>query len=263
MRRLLRVVLAGVYTLIGGVWIVSAVALERRAGVPPHGLGRWAQRQWCRGLCRLLGARLVVRGDRPVPGPVLLVSNHVSWLDIVCLAALWPVAFLSKSEVRRWPVIGQAATALGTVYIERGRQAAAARAVAAMRDRLHAGARVLFFPEGTTGDGLGVRPFRARLYQAAIDAGAPVQAVALRYHTDDGHAEAVPFTDDQSLVTNLWQVAGYPRLTVTVTVGPPRTTEELGRSELARATCEDVRRGLRSGAAEEEAAAPEGILERS
>lgn len=263
MRRLLRVALAGPYTLIGGIWIVSAVALERGRGVPPHGLGRWAQRQWCRGLCRLLGARLVVRGERPVSGPVLLVANHVSWLDIVCLAALWPVAFLSKSEVRRWPVIGRAASALGTVYIDRGRQSAAERAAAAMRERLRAGARVLFFPEGTTGDGRGVRPFRARLYQAAIDAGAPVQAVALRYHAGDGHAGGVPFTEEQSLVANLWQVAGYPRLTVTVTVGPPRVTHELGRSELARTTREDVRRGLQPGGPEDDTTAPEGVLERS
>ncbi|WP_435104592.1 lysophospholipid acyltransferase family protein [Arhodomonas sp. AD133] len=246
MKRILRVALAGPYTLVGALCIRAAVAFDRRQGrVPPAGLGRRAQRAWCRGMCRLMGVRLQVRGEQPSSGPVLLVANHVSWLDIVCIAALWPVAFLSKSEVRRWPVVGRTASALGTLYIERGRRAAAARAIDVMRERLSAGGRVLFFPEGTTGDGRSVRAFRARLYQAAIDARVPVQAVGLRYVDANGEpVEHLPFTDDQSLITNLWQVAAEPAVDVTLTVGPVRASVQASRSELAAATRHDVAAAL-------------------
>ncbi|WP_440997686.1 lysophospholipid acyltransferase family protein [Arhodomonas sp. SL1] len=254
MMRWIRVVSVALYTLFGGLAIVLAVAADRRDRVPPHGLGRWAQRQWCRGLCRLLGVTVSVEG-KPLAGPpALLVANHLSWLDIVCIAARWPVAFLSKTEVRRWPVIGQAATALGTLYIDRGRPAAAAEAVTAMRRRLEAGGYVLFFPEGTTGDGRRVRPFRARLYQAAVDAAAPVQAIALEYRHRDGSTVA-SFTGDESLVANVWRLAACPQIEARLAVGAPRRNHERGRSELARLTRADVVRALEISETESEEAA--------
>ncbi len=210
-------------------------ACDRHAGtLPLDGRARQAQAAWCRWLCRLYGIHLETRGEPPASPPLMFVSNHVSWLDIIVLSALQPVVFLSKSEVADWPLIGPVATGLGTLYIQRGRKAAAERATSTMVQALRQGRRVLFFPEGTTSTGLDVLPFRPRLFQAAIDAGAPVQPIAIRYCLPDGgHAPAVPFVAAQSLSRNVWALAAIPRLRATVHAAPPIKATGASRSEIS------------------------------
>lgn len=245
MLRILRVLALLPLVVFGGAGILVAVGVDRLRGRDPLlGAGRRAQRLWCRACCRVLGVRLRGAGYALAPGPVLVVANHVSWLDIVCLAASAPVTFLSKSEVRRWPVVGRVATALGTVYIDRGRERAADRARTAIAGALAAGQRVVLFPEGTTSPGDGVRPFRPRLYQAALDAGAPVQPVTLCYRdAAGGHFRAAAFLDDQGLLASVWGIAGAPGLEAVV-MGHPPLPPEGGRTMLARASHGRVTAGL-------------------
>jgi 1-acyl-sn-glycerol-3-phosphate acyltransferase len=127
------------------------------------------------------GHRPAIAARRPVNGPVLLVANHISWLDIVVLHAARHCRFVSKAMCKRWPLIGTLATGAGTLYIERESRRDAMRVVHHMADALQAGDILAVFPEGTTSDGISLLPFHANLIQAAVSAGAPVQPVALRF----------------------------------------------------------------------------------
>ena len=213
-RQTIRLCRTALHVLVGSFAIRAAAAWDRLRGHPLHGgLARRVQARWCRKLCRILGMRVHVAGAALAEGPLLVVANHISWLDIPVIASHWGVGFLSKAEVRRWPLIGSAAAGLGTLFIRRGQRDAAADAAAAIRERLRAGYRVLIFPEGTTGDGGGLLPFRPRLYQAALDADAPVQILAISYHHPDGTpCREVPFVGDESLLVNFLRIAALPGL---------------------------------------------------
>jgi len=145
--------------------------------------------RWNRVMVALLGVRCQYRGAGiatvdATPAPAhgrgaLLVSNHISWLDTLVFGARWPVLFLAKSEVAAWPALGWLARRAGTLFIARGH--GAEQATRDIGDALRRGRSVVLFAEGRTTDGRGVKRFQPRLLQAALDAGAPVQAAALRY----------------------------------------------------------------------------------
>jgi lyso-ornithine lipid O-acyltransferase len=117
-------------------------------------------------LRRLMRIRLRVVGE-PVGGrAVLFVSNHVSWVDIVVIGSIQPVAFVAKSEVRRWPLIGVTAKMQRTVFVDRARRHQAADAISEIAQRLHGGTSVVLFAEGTSSDGNRVLPFRSALIGA-------------------------------------------------------------------------------------------------
>ncbi len=136
---------------------------------------------WARRMLEVLGIALQVRGQPPLRGPMLLVANHISWLDILVLHAARHCRFVSKADVKRWPLIGALATGAGTLYIERESRRDAMRVVHHMAASLRSGDIVAVFPEGTTSDGMTLLPFHANLVQAAISAQAPVQPVALQF----------------------------------------------------------------------------------
>lgn len=181
---------------------------------------RWTQQRreatvqaWAQRMLRILGIPLHVQGHAPARGPILLVANHVSWLDILVLHAARHCRFVSKSDVRHWPLIGTLATGGGTLYIEREKRRDAMRVVHHMVESLKAGEIVAVFPEGTTGDGRALLPFHANLIQAALSAHAPVQPVALRYL--DGRtgkdSDGPLYLGDDTLVASLWRtLAGRP-----------------------------------------------------
>lgn len=168
----------------------------------------WAQR-----MLRILGIPLHVQGQPPAEGPALLVANHLSWLDILVLHAARHCRFVSKADVKHWPLIGTLATGGGTLYIERERRRDAMRVVHHMAESLRAGDVVAVFPEGTTGDGSALLPFHANLLQAAISTGAPVQPVGLRYLDRRTHRDSAGplYLGDDTLVGSLWRtLAGRP-----------------------------------------------------
>jgi 1-acyl-sn-glycerol-3-phosphate acyltransferase len=189
---------------------------------------------WSRALLRHLGIALVVRGT-PRPGAKLFVANHISWLDIVAINATAPARFVSKAEVRRWPVIHRLVTAADTLYLEREKRRDALRVVHQVAEALQAGDTVAVFPEGTTGTGHELLPFHANLLQAAIATEIPVQPIALRY-SDHGDAisAAVAYVGDTTLVQSLWWVACADGLRVTVTLVEAQGTRHLDRRALAQ-----------------------------
>lgn len=176
---------------------------------------------WASDMLRILGIPLEVAGTPPLQGPVLLVANHISWLDILVLHAARHCRFVSKADVRRWPLIGTLATGGGTLYIEREKRRDAMRVVHHMAESLRDGEIVAVFPEGTTGDGRELLPFHGNLVQAAISAGVPVQPVGLRFIDSDTGADSQGplYLDDDTLAGSLWRTLAGPPFVARVRFG--------------------------------------------
>ena len=187
---------------------------------------------WHRRLLRCLGLEFSCRGA-PVAG-ALVAANHVSWLDIPVLGSVAPLCFVSKAEVRQWPLVGWMAANTGTLFMQRGAHQAAAMA-GRVGQRLRAGAMVVIFPEGTTGDGRVLGRFHARLFAAAEHDGAAVQPVAIRYGRDAEPDAIAPFVGDDTLLGHLWRVLRHPGLTVTLTFLAPLKGDGEHRRALAEA----------------------------
>ena len=141
----------------------------------------------CRNAFRVLGIRLEVNGA-PVNRPGVIVSNHSSWLDIFTLNAAGPLYFVAKAEVASWPGIGWLARGTGSVFVQRERRQAGNQKTT-FEERLAAGHRILFFPEGTSSDGQRVLPFKSTLFAALFSNRLPelcVQPVTVVYHAPEG-----------------------------------------------------------------------------
>ena len=177
---------------------------------------------WARRLLRILGVRAHLAPAPRVPGGALLVCNHVSWLDIYLIYAAQRVHFVSKAEVRNWPVAGWLAKKTGTLFIERGRRADTARINIEMRHLMQEGAWVAVFPEGTTSDGRGLRRFMPSLLQPAVQLNCPVVPAALRYRSLTGeHTAAAAYIDDISMWRSLRQIVSQPGLIAELHFGEP------------------------------------------
>ena len=199
---------------------------------------------WSAHMLRIAHIELVVTGQLPQAGPLLLVANHISWLDILVMHAAKHCRFISKSDIQGWPVVGTLADGGGTLYVERTSRRDAHRMVATMADRLRAGDLLAVFPEGTTSDGRGLKPFHANLIQSAIDAGAPIQPVGLSFiDVATGLFSLAPaYIDDDTLVGSVWQTLTAPPFKAMVTFGEPQTADGRGRREWAAALEQEVAR---------------------
>ena len=200
---------------------------------PENGISRFQQNlmSWLMRRClRLLCVHVEVRGE-PRADARLIVSNHISWLDILLIGSVCPACFLSKAEVRRWFVFGFLASRFGTVFIERG--SGAGNALGAIAARLSRGVAVAVFPEGTTTDGAAVRPFYPRMLAAAIETGAAVQPVVLRYPAAGGVNTLVPFTRDQPLFSHILPLLREKSIAAVVSFTPPIDPRGADRRRLA------------------------------
>ncbi len=197
---------------------------------------------WAGAMLARLGVELQVSGTPPVAGPMLLVANHISWLDIVVLHAARHCRFVSKSDVKHWPLVGTLATGAGTLYIQRESRRDAMRVVHHMAQALKDGDILAIFPEGTTGDGITLLPFHANLVQAAIVAGVPVQPVALQFV--DGRtglpSRAVSYVGDESLLGSVWRTLNARQLRALVKFGSPQHAEGRDRRAWAKDLREDI-----------------------
>ena len=205
-------------------------------------------REWSRQMLRIMGVELVVRGDPPTSGPLLVVANHMSWLDILVMNAAQPARFVSKSDAKHWPLLGALITGAGTLYIERGNRRDAMRMVHHMAERLRERDILAIFPEGTTGDGRALLPFHANLFQAAISANAPILPVALRFidsRTGERH-DAPVFVGDATLVGSIWATLCADGVQVVVRYGEPQMPQGRDRRTWARDMQDEVARLLAS-----------------
>jgi 1-acyl-sn-glycerol-3-phosphate acyltransferase len=221
--------LRGIVHLLHGMWTIAT----RFGGACPEQRAQYIA-EWSRGLLRLVNVTVNIQGTPQSHGPLLVVLNHVSWLDILVMLAAQPVCFVSKSEVRHWPIIGWLATHVGTLYIERASPRDAMRVVHQVADQLRAGGIVAVFPEGTTSDGAGVLPFHGNMLQAAISASSPVQPVALRFLEQSGQRSVSPvYIDDDTLLSSVWRMLCAQPITASLDFLMPVATEGLERRALA------------------------------
>lgn len=204
-------------------------------------------RWWSVKLLRLLGITVHSTG-KARPGAKLLVANHVSWLDIIAIHAVCPEArFVSKAEVRHWPLVGGLVAAAGTLFIERDKKRDAMRVVHQMAAALQAGDTVAVFPEGTTADGHALLPFHANLLQPAIATGLPVQPVALRYaDASSAISAAAAYVGDATLLDSLRAIVLAEGLTVQVTLLSAEGSRHADRRALAEHLREEIGAALAS-----------------
>jgi 1-acyl-sn-glycerol-3-phosphate acyltransferase len=193
-------------------------------------------RNWSR---RLLSILVIeprwVDAPQPLPVPCLLVLNHISWIDIFVVDALQPVTFVAKSEIGRWPLAGTLVTRAGTLYIERESRTAVRNTNARIAEALRSGTPVAIFPEGTTTFGESVARFHSGLFQPAIDAGATVLPVALRYLDCAGAlTRAAAYVGDDSLMKSVWDIVSTPAITAELRFLAPLATGGIPRTALAK-----------------------------
>ena len=201
---------------------------------------KWRRRtiqSWSRQTLRIVHLRLTARGSPPSgQTPTLIVSNHVSWLDICVLHSVAPLRFVAKSDVRAWPMVGFLASGVGTIFIQRGNPLDTVRTNRAIVQALSRGEHVAMFPEGTSTDGSEIKPFHASLFQPALEAAAQVVVVVLRYVNSDGSVNAdASYAGERSLWESFHLVAGRRSLLVELIFADTIDVNGRPRAEIARA----------------------------
>jgi 1-acyl-sn-glycerol-3-phosphate acyltransferase len=212
-------------------WVVAAVVAARL--VPRT--RRLVSARLARRTLGALAVRVRMTGSPTSIGrPRLFVANHVSWLDVYALGAWWPARFVAKIETASWPMAGTIARRFDALFIVRDSVRDAARVKARVAAALAAGDDVVVFPEATTTDGTRLGRFHPAMFQAAIDAGAVIQPIALRYRRPDGSpCPAAAFVGDDTFAASLLRVLREPAVVVDVHVGPGLSPAGWTRRELA------------------------------
>lgn len=210
------------------VRICGPLTLERRA-------------QWLHWACSLvlrsLGIHCEVEGRPPAGG--LVVSNHLSYLDILILSAAMPCFFVAKAEIRNWPYFGRAARAGGTLFIDRSSFASAEQVASLIAERLSLHVPILFFPESTSTDGSSVLRFHSWLFEPAVRAEVPVTAVAVRYVIGGGALERdLCWFGDDAFLPHLWKALGASGFRAEATFGEPHVYSD--RRTAARQTRAEI-----------------------
>jgi lyso-ornithine lipid O-acyltransferase len=196
------------------LWLAGEVVLAivrfsaliaQQGGIPDRAARTFWLQHVCRRSLRVFRVDLRVMG--PIPSRGLLVCNHLSYLDILVLGAITPCVFVSKCEVKRWPVLGWFASLAGTLFLHRDKRSDVARMAREMRRVLDSGALVVFFPEGTTSDGREVLPFKSSLFEPATIHLYPLSAGFIEYGLNDGDvAEEVCYWKDMTLLPHLFNL---------------------------------------------------------
>jgi 1-acyl-sn-glycerol-3-phosphate acyltransferase len=248
--RLYRIARTGVHVLEGVATTTLILPL-----LPPSRRSL-VVRRWCRRLLRMLNVDARLSGSfASQRGNVLIVANHISWLDIFVLNAMQPVRFVAKAELARWPVVGRMVRGTGTLFVERERKRDARRVNHHAARALAGGDIIAVFPEGTTTDGSEVLPFKSSLLQPIVQACGHVQPVAIRYRAATGEATtAAAYVGDDSFLRSFWRVTGARTLIVELHASPALAARARHRRELAHDAEIAIRAVLREAAA---ATAPE------
>jgi 1-acyl-sn-glycerol-3-phosphate acyltransferase len=232
--------------MLGSAMVEAAASFGRRrmrrgAALTPLERAHWLQ-DAASTVLRRIGMEVVTDGHPPLHG--LVVSNHLSYLDVLAYASLSPCVFVAKQEVRAWPAFGRFATMAGTIYVNRRRGAANDNAVAWMEDLLAAGVAVVHFPEGTSSDGRQVFRFHSRFFEPAIRANAMVIAAVIGYASSTASEAELAYHGEDVFGTHLVRTLGQRHLKARV-VFAAEGKRYASRKEAARTTQVEVER-LRS-----------------
>jgi len=199
---------------------------------------------WSKATLNVLGIQVKVQGEMGHGGPLLVVSNHISWLDILLLLSLGPIRFVSKSEVHSWPIVGHFAQACRTLFIKRSSHRDALKVVQRMSEALSLGDTLAVFPEGTTTIGAEVLPFHANLFESARACNASIQAASILYVSSSERAPitAPSFTGSDTLVGSIWRILGLREFEAWVIWGNVLASQGQDRRTLANQSWSEVQR---------------------
>lgn len=214
-------------------------------------------RRWSRKLLQLCNVEVEVAAGSAQPlEQAMIVANHISWLDIFVIDALYPCRFVAKAEIRSWPLAGWLVDKAGTVFIARGSRRDLRHIFKGLVHSLQAGERVAFFPEGTTAPQGSILPFHANLFEAAIDAKVMVQPFALSYSdVHGGHHPAVDFIGEMTFVQSIVAILGGPPVKARLHCLPATDATGTHRRDLAQASHDAIAAALGIAPAAAETAA--------
>lgn len=203
-------------------------------------------RRWSRHLLAICNVSVQITAGSAAPkAHALVVANHVSWLDIFVINALYPCRFVAKAEIRAWPLAGWLVEQAGTVFIARGNRRDLRKAFEGLVQALKSGQRVAFFPEGTTAPQGTLLPFHANLFEAAVDAKSRVQPYAISYVDNARQPHpAVDFVGDMTFVQSMMAILRGPPIRARVTILRSIKAEGAHRRQLAETTEEAIRQAL-------------------
>lgn len=230
------------------LWLVVIPPAFLVARLLGKGPAEWVALRFHRGVCRIFNLQVRVEGEPSSAQPTLFVANHASYIDVFVLGSLVPGLFVAKADVAAWPVLGKLAALQKTVFIERDPRRTAAQ-IPILKARLREPANLFVFPEGTSTDGVHVRPFRPSLFAAAIQPAVPVQPVTIAYQSYDGEA-MLPADRDfyawylpMTFLPHFTNALGLKPARITVRFHPP-VYEESDRKLLAQRCYASVAEGL-------------------
>ena len=200
-------------------------------------------RWWSGRIVRIFGFR-ISRSGQPLPGMVLFVANHISWLDIELMHSQRIMSFVAKAEIARWPLVGWLARRAGTIFHQRGNGRSLNAVMQRVVESLRGSMAVGVFPEGGAGAGDRVGTFHARIFQVAVDAQVPIQPVALCYGNGGRMDLRVPFAPNEKFFANFMRLLGDPAREAQVRFLQPILAHGDGRRQIAQAARASIAQAL-------------------
>jgi len=200
---------------------------------------------WCRRLLSIFKIEVELIGLRENlfnQKKYLMVSNHISWLDIIVIQSIKPSIFVAKSDVASWPLFGWVAQMTGTIFIKRDKVSDIKKALKKMKRRLIKRS-VCIFPEGTSTNGRYVLPFKSNLFQSSIDSNKSILPISISYREANAYTDKVAFIDDMSLIDSIIKIKNENQIKVIVDVMQPIRPRG-NRKELASYTHEMIQKSL-------------------
>ena len=185
----------------------------------------WVPQFYNKTLCRITGIKITLEGQLPVKG--MIVSNHVSWKDILILNALMPLSLIAKTEVGSWPIFGSLARLQGTIFVNRIHKRSILTSLTEIQARLLKGDRLVLFPEATTHTGKSVKPFKSSFFAAAVRSATPVTPITIVYKSQHGlpltlrQRPDVAWYGDGDLAPHLWAILKDGPITVKIIIHAP------------------------------------------
>lgn len=202
-----------------------------------HARAAWLH-EWCRFACRVLGICVTRHGSMPSSG--LLVSNHLSYLDIVVLSSIRPCVFVAKHDVASWLLFGWLARAAGAIFVDRNRRFLSVRAAHLIRESIASGTVVVLFPEGTSSDGSTVLPFKSALLESIVQLRCPVGSASVGYALDNGSvADEVCYWRDMTLVPHLLNLFFKREIRANYSFSPAKVRDG-NRKQIARELRDEI-----------------------
>jgi 1-acyl-sn-glycerol-3-phosphate acyltransferase len=217
------------------IHLVSAILKCAVFPVLPIKLRKKMVQHWCIRLLRILKVKVIIHGDPSTllgTKPYLLVSNHISWLDIHIINSIRPVIFVAKADVSKWPIFGYLASMLGTIFLKREKLSDIKRVIQLMKDKLANQEVVAIFPEGTSSDGKSVLPFKSNLFESAHQAGVNVLPITIQYKENGQYSNRAAFIGDMELIDSIKNILKSNHLVVHVHLSDS-LSGRLTRQELA------------------------------